>query len=329
MSWNFNDTLTLDYGHGGSDPGASGNGVVEKSANLTTGLSCADELRKHGVKVNETRTTDKDVSLGERVNIANNSKSKYFISIHHNAGGGDRGEYIHSIYRGQGLALAESIGSEMNSKLGQQKKVYQKAGSDNKDYFYVIRNTTMNAVIVEVCFLDNAADIQIADTVEEQKRNGIVIAHGILKHLGIAIKGNTPTPEPEPPTNSNFNCYTVKITADVLNVRKGPGTNYGIATTIRRGEVYTIVGEQVGWGKLKSGAGWISLEYTSRNNNTAPVKTIKVGSRVKITGVNYATGQTIPSWVKNNVYTVQQISGSKALIKEIVSWVYIKDLVLV
>lgn len=56
---------------------------------------------------------------------------------------------------------------------------------------------------------------------------------------------------------------------------------------------------------------------------------IGAGSKVKITGSKYATGQSIPSWVKNNTYTVSQISGSKALIKEIVSWVYVKDLSLV
>lgn len=58
--------------------------------------------------------------------------------------------------------------------------------------------------------------------------------------------------------------YLVKITADVLNVRKGPGTNYKIATTVKKGGVYTIVSESDGWGKLKSGAGWIKLSYTKR-----------------------------------------------------------------
>jgi hypothetical protein len=61
-----------------------------------------------------------------------------------------------------------------------------------------------------------------------------------------------------------FTPYTVTVTASVLNVRKGPGTNYGIATTIKKGGVYTIVDEQGGWGKLKSGAGWIYLEYTNK-----------------------------------------------------------------
>lgn len=58
--------------------------------------------------------------------------------------------------------------------------------------------------------------------------------------------------------------YKVKITASVLNVRKGAGINYSIATTVKRNEVYTIVEEKNGWGKLKSGAGWISLSYTTK-----------------------------------------------------------------
>ena len=40
--------------------------------------------------------------------------------------------------------------------------------------------------------------------------------------------------------------------------------DYPVKTTVRRGEVYTIVDSSNGWGKLKSGAGWISLEYTTR-----------------------------------------------------------------
>ena len=58
--------------------------------------------------------------------------------------------------------------------------------------------------------------------------------------------------------------YKVKITADVLNVRKGPGTSYGITCRVKKNEVYTIVGESNGWGKLKSGAGYISLAYTKK-----------------------------------------------------------------
>jgi N-acetylmuramoyl-L-alanine amidase CwlA len=56
--------------------------------------------------------------------------------------------------------------------------------------------------------------------------------------------------------------YRVRINTAVLNVRNGAGTNHKINTTVKRGEVYTIVSESNGWGKLKSGAGWIKLSYT-------------------------------------------------------------------
>lgn len=65
-------------------------------------------------------------------------------------------------------------------------------------------------------------------------------------------------------TNAAPTGYIVRIIADELNVRKGPGTGYGINTTVKKKEAYTIVAENNGWGKLKSGAGWIKLSYTER-----------------------------------------------------------------
>lgn len=73
------------------------------------------------------------------------------------------------------------------------------------------------------------------------------------------------------PENSSLP-YLVTITANVLNVRKGPGTNYAVAMTLKNDKnKYTIVEESTGtganvWGKLKSGAGWISLDYTKKCN---------------------------------------------------------------
>lgn len=58
--------------------------------------------------------------------------------------------------------------------------------------------------------------------------------------------------------------YLVRINTDTLNVRKGAGTGYKITTQVKKGEVYTIIQEHNGWGKLKSGAGWIKLSYTKK-----------------------------------------------------------------
>ena len=70
-------------------------------------------------------------------------------------------------------------------------------------------------------------------------------------------------------TTNTFTAYKVKVTASILNIRKGPGTNYGTNGTIRDKGVYTVVAESTGtgatkWGKLKSGAGWISLDYAQK-----------------------------------------------------------------
>lgn len=61
-----------------------------------------------------------------------------------------------------------------------------------------------------------------------------------------------------------FKPYLAKVTANVLNVRSGAGTNYKVVTTVKKNQVYTIVDEKGTWGKLKSGAGWISLKYTAK-----------------------------------------------------------------
>lgn len=189
-------TVILDYGHGGSDPGACANGIVEKTANFVTGEACKAELAVYGVPVVVLRKSDVDMSLSERTRIANlQGTNSVYVSIHHNAGGGDRGECIYSVVADMGKSLANSIGDEMLNVLGQQKKIYNKVGDYNRDYYHVIRETVMPAVIVEVAFLDNATDVQICDTVDEQKRNGKVIAHGILKDLGISLKpGTSPAP---------------------------------------------------------------------------------------------------------------------------------------
>lgn len=58
--------------------------------------------------------------------------------------------------------------------------------------------------------------------------------------------------------------YKVKVTADALNVRSGPGTNYKINDVIRDKGTYVITEEKNGWGKLSNGKGWIALNYTKK-----------------------------------------------------------------
>ena len=80
----------------------------------------------------------------------------------------------------------------------------------------------------------------------------------IRKDVAESMTGKTET------KSETSTSYRVRVTADVLNIRSGAGTKYNIVGTIRDKGVYTIVETQGTWGKLKSGAGWISLNWTTK-----------------------------------------------------------------
>lgn len=114
------------------------------------------------------------------------------------------------------------------------------------------------------------------------------------------------------------NSYLVRVTTDVLNIRKGPGTNYAVTGQIRDRGTYTIVKESTGtgatlWGKLKSGVGWISLDYVSKN--LEPEAKYKLGLYVVNTpsglnvrkgpGTNYEIIKTYKNGTRFDTYEIQ------------------------
>ena len=103
--------------------------------------------------------------------------------------------------------------------------------------------------------------------VREIRKNGdIVISTKKTGAITGVVDSNQIIPYTETPIQTSasptFVPYIVRINTDILNVRNGAGTNYKINTQIHKNELYTIVDEKNGWGKLKSGAGWILLDYT-------------------------------------------------------------------
>ena len=88
-----NYRIVIDPGHGGEDPGASGNGIIEKNLTLEISRYMYDRFKELGIPVYITRTTDETISPTERVNrILNafgNNKNVIVVSNHINAGGGE------------------------------------------------------------------------------------------------------------------------------------------------------------------------------------------------------------------------------------------------
>lgn len=98
----------------------------------------------------------------------------------------------------------------------------------------------------------------VFSTVAKGAVTGVAPASAFTKYTGKFATGDSGS------AASGFASYLVSIETDVLNVRSGPGTGYKINTQVKRHGIYTIVDEKNGWGKLKSGAGWISLAYTKK-----------------------------------------------------------------
>lgn len=256
----------IGVGHGGNDPGAV-KYVREEDVNLQISLACRDYLEANGVQVKLSRTKDENDPLEEEIRECNAFNPDLAVDNHVNAGKGDGFEAFHHYRGGIGKILAENIEKEIK-KIGQNSRGCKtKIGANGQDYFGFIRETVCPAVITESFFVDNKIDVKIGDTVAEQKAIGVAIAKGILATLEEMGKLKTTVKKETVKKTENkktSKSYLVKITADVLNVRAGAGKNYKVNTTIKYNEVYTIVDEKNGWGKLKSGAGWISLEYTKK-----------------------------------------------------------------
>jgi N-acetylmuramoyl-L-alanine amidase len=175
--------------NGGQDPGATYNGRKESNDVLSIGRAVAAEVRRHGVTVDETRTTDATVSLQERSNFENRNTYDYFISFHRNAYQPEKARGVETYtYLNPGAkskALAQRIQTALVA-LGFADRGVKEAN------YHVLRETKAPAVLVEIGFIDNTGDNNLFDS----KRNEIIkaLAKAILAQLGIDyIEASAPT----------------------------------------------------------------------------------------------------------------------------------------
>lgn len=157
--------VVLDSGHGGSDQGSSGNGIIEKDLTLKISQYMYDRFKALGVPVKMTRDSDADLQPNDRPGVVldqfGNGKDVVVISNHINAGGGEGAEVIYALRNSD--KLASSILNELEKSGQVVRKYYQRRlpSNSSKDYYYITRETPNNqTLIVEYGFLDNAADAE-------------------------------------------------------------------------------------------------------------------------------------------------------------------------
>lgn len=160
-------SLIIDPGHGGSDPGAVGNGIIEEHYVLAVSLYQFKRFKELGVPVKITRTTDKSLSPSERTRIVKKSGMKHCLSNHVNAGGGTGAEFIHSKF---GNSKWANLCKEEFKKMGQKtRRIFIRTLYNGLDYYFMHRDTgSVETIIAEHGFLDDRTKKDIAVLKEKQ-----------------------------------------------------------------------------------------------------------------------------------------------------------------
>ncbi|MDY6784402.1 MAG: N-acetylmuramoyl-L-alanine amidase [Cyanobacteriota bacterium] len=170
--------IMVDPGHGGRDPGAVGvNGLREKDVILPISRDVERLLEQQGVNVTMTRSNDNFVSLGGRTTAANRTGADLFVSIHANAASSSSARGVETFYYATGRELAQSIQSSIIRRTGMTNRGVKRAN------FYVLRNTSMPAVLVEVGFVTNSSDAAKLSSPAFRRQMAEAIAEGILNHV--------------------------------------------------------------------------------------------------------------------------------------------------
>jgi N-acetylmuramoyl-L-alanine amidase len=173
--------IVIDPGHGGRDPGAVGiGGLREIDVAFPISLRVAELLEQQGLQVVLTRSNDRTLDLGPRVQIANQANADFFVSIHANAISMSRPD-VNGIetyyYSTSGYGLAEAIQNSMLQATGMRNRGVKRAR------FYVLRHTRMPAALVEVGFVTGAEDAPRLRDPQFHEIMSRAIARGILEYI--------------------------------------------------------------------------------------------------------------------------------------------------
>lgn len=172
--------VIIDPGHGGEDPGTIGiGGFREKDVVLPISLDVAEILRKQDIDVIMTRDTDNFISLQGRTDLANDIEADLFVSIHANAINLSRPDVngLETYYYKSGRRLAEVIHWSILNGVEIDNRGIRRAR------FYVLRHSTMPAVLVEVGFLTGEIDASRLKDPNHRRRMAEQIARGIVEYI--------------------------------------------------------------------------------------------------------------------------------------------------
>ena len=199
MGNTYHNLRKLQSAHGGSDPGAVYKGRQEKDDTLDLTLAVGDILKKNGIDVYYTRTTDEYETPFKKATDANNSGADLFVSIHRNSSENPN-QYSGVetlVYSDTGLKA--EVARNINNQL--EDAGFKNLGVDERKNLVVLKRTKMPAVLVEAGFINNDKDNYLFD--EEFDSIAQAIADGILESIPSGRPGNTTSNKSNRTDNNN------------------------------------------------------------------------------------------------------------------------------
>lgn len=249
----------LDPGHGGTDSGATGNEIKEKDIVLAVAKKLEVKLKKCNLDIRMSRTTDDYKTLEYRSTDANNWGADCFVSIHANSADATSAQGLETYcYKFAYRPLADKVHEEIIAS-----KTYTKDRGVKEGNFHVVRETNMDACLVELAFISNAEDANLLKN--KQDEFATAIAKGICKYLGVTYVDDNQTPG-EGFVNGDYSGRKARVTADVLNVRWDRGTEYDIIGQFKNGDIVNLQYCLNGWISIEGfngnkGLGYVSTTY--------------------------------------------------------------------
>jgi N-acetylmuramoyl-L-alanine amidase len=203
-------TVVLDAGHGGYDAGAVNGTRYEKDDNLRMTKAVGDILQANGVNVIYTRTGDEYISLGQRADTANANNADMFVSFHRNSSVSPDANGFENYVAPTASARSKQWAATVYNDVADT-NIFTNRGLKEANY-YVLRNTRIPAMLLELGFISNSADNEKFDANFDTLARSI--ADGIMTDLGIAP---TPPTPPTPPAPTPTHRDRVRAVQTTLN----------------------------------------------------------------------------------------------------------------
>lgn len=230
--------IVLDAGHGGSDPGAVGNGLKEKDINLQLAQKTGAILEKRGAKVLYTRSTDVFIPLEERAKKANEWGADLLFSFHVNSSANPVSGYESFVYTEVNGGKTAAYQNVIHRKVA---AVFASEGvpdrGQKKANLAVLRETNMPACLAEYGFINSAKDASLLKNDSFLDRLASATADGISAALGLPP---APKEEKKIPTVQGF-CNVV------ANGKQTEGLIIDGRSYIPAREVTEILGIPIAW----------------------------------------------------------------------------------